>query len=128
GADFVVFEPRVARSFGVSPPFSRRVQISTAGGGAAFPLPRDRRFSLFLAGFLEVFLLCGPAVPFRAGAVTKNVLGLTGLLQYFSWKVLNDGSSRPELELDAIPSFPGEQGFLPIQPLEEFFRHLRGDR
>jgi hypothetical protein len=129
-SDWVVFEPRFAIAFGLIPPFSRQVGVTTAGGQVAFTLlPRDGDLSLFVTDYTEYYFLPAPPIGFWTGPVSKNVLGTTGFLQYFSWRVLNDGVARPDLELEAIPNFPGRQGFLPRRvALADFLQQLRSGR
>jgi hypothetical protein len=124
-SDWVVFDPNVARSLGLALPFSRQVWIGSAAGQTCFTMPPDGLVSLLVTDYREYYFLPSPPVGFWSGGMTKNVLGSTGFLQHFAWRVLNDGLSRPEVELEAVPNFPGQQGVFAVQPLANFFRQLR---
>jgi hypothetical protein len=125
GADHVVFAPAVATSLGLTLPFAHQVGISSAGGQASFSMPPDGLLSLFITDYREYAFLRMPPVGFWSGSMTRNVLGITGFVQYFSLRTLNDGMSLPEVELEAIPNFPGLHGRFTVQPLASLFQRLR---
>src|SRR5262249_22335306 len=88
---------------GLSPPFRRPVAVGTAGGQAAFTFPDDGEVSLLITDYREYYYLPASPIGFWAPSVQRNVLGLTGFLQYFSMEWFNDGQTIPEVELTENP-------------------------
>lgn len=99
-SDWVVFDDRVAVGLGLRAPFPRSVSVSGIAGAvhAQFTLPADGTVSLFITDYVEYYFL--PAVPVGFWPPSppvvqrRNVLGVTGFLQYFQ-VVLDYEPSRP---------------------------------
>src|SRR5262249_23459857 len=122
-ADFVVFDARVCQAVGLSPPFSRQVGVSSAGGPVNFTLPDDGTFGLFVTDYTEFCYLPITPVGFWTGP-GPNVVGRTGFLHHFDVR-LRRGLSPPEVELDPLPGFPGIHGvFAPVGSLRDFIRSI----
>jgi hypothetical protein len=124
GSDYPVFEASTARALGLSPPFSRRVQVLTAGGTTALTMPDDGIVSLFITDYRECYYLPLSPIGFWSGSGGRNVLGFTGFLQYFEMRTHNDGVNRPETELTANQNFPGQHGSMVGQALRPLLRRL----
>ncbi len=127
-SDWVVFEDQASVNLGLQPPFSRTVSVSGIAGAvqAQFTMPPDGTVSLFLTDYQNWYFLPAPPVgfwpPSPTSAPRRNVLGVTGFLQYFQ-VVLHYQLSRPEVELIHHAGFPGAFGQLPDRvALPDFIR------
>jgi hypothetical protein len=131
-ADWVVFEDRVALQLGLQPPFSRVVGVSGIAGAAQthFTQPPDGTVSLFLTDYREYYFLPTLPVGFWPASPPgqpsrRNVLGITGFLQYFQ-VIFHHQLSRPDVELIDIPTFPGKHDvFSAREPLRDLLRRLK---
>jgi hypothetical protein len=128
-SDWVVFDDRAAGRLGLQSPFSRVVSVSGIAGAvqAQFTLPPDGTVSLFVTDYKEWYFLPAPPVgfwpPSPTGVPRRDVLGVTGFLQYFQ-VTLHYQLSRPEVELIHHPGFPGKHGQLP--PRVVLYNYIRG--
>jgi hypothetical protein len=127
-SDWVVFEDQAAVKLGLQSPFPRSVSVSGIAGAvqAQFTMPHDGTVSLFLTDYQSWYFLPSPPVgfwpPSPTSAPRRNVLGVTGFLQYFQ-VVLHYQLTRPEVELIHYPGFPGTFGQLPPRvALQDFIR------
>jgi hypothetical protein len=131
-ADYSLLASRLATGLGLSLPYPRQVQVSGAGGTqtASVSFPPDGLVSLFVTDYREYGYLARPLVgfhgPSRSASVQRSVLGLTGFLQHFRFK-LDLPATPPVFELEAGAGFPGSVGSLPRQQsLSDFIVSLRG--
>jgi hypothetical protein len=127
-SDWVVFQEGVARSLGLSPPFSRVVSVSGIAGAvqAQFAMPPDGTVALFVTDYHEYYYVPAPPVgfwpPAPSGGQRRDILGVTGFLQYFQVNFLYQ-LNRPEVELIHHSGFPGKFGHLPRPVVLRDFIH-----
>jgi hypothetical protein len=128
GSDYTILEARFAPLLGLRPPFPRRAVASGAGGHSlSLGFPDDGEVGLFVTDYTEYYYLPAPLIGFHATtAATRSTLGITGFLQHFTVHLFHE-LSPPEVELAAVPGFPGTGGVLPTPrpPLLDFIRGLR---
>jgi hypothetical protein len=132
-SDYIVLDPALAGSLGVSLPSPRQMPVGGAGGFSwMLSFPPDGQVALFVTDYREFCYLPASLVGFHPPpplgtppASLRSVLGLTGFLQHFQ-QTLDPAPTPPMLELDPIASFPGQSGMLPRTiPLTDFIRSLR---